>query len=158
MKHRKCKWPADAPVVEARHELALLAEDYFMAGRELASKRASAGRLHAFRLLTKHLRYTLEVFRPLYGPAMDGRLAQLRKVQTVLGELNDYAVTRELMRASEDRPHPGTRTLLEYLDEQEERRRKDFAELWKQRFDAPGEFNRWILYLRRYAHDPKSVV
>jgi CHAD domain-containing protein len=158
MKHRRGEWIADAPAESAREELCRFAEEYFEAGRKLLAKRPSASRLHEFRLLTKHLRYTLEVFRPLYGPAMDGYLTRLRKVQTVLGELNDYAVTSELLRTGPDRRHADVQILQTYLAGQEEQRRKEFAQLWTEKFDAPGESARWLAYLRRYARPPKSVV
>lgn len=154
MKHRKGKWIADGPAAEnARRELPRFAAEYFKAGRKLAATHPSAEKLHAFRLLTKHLRYTLEIFRPLYGPALNQRLAELRKVQTVLGELNDYAATRDLMDASPEQGHPGTRRLREWLDHQEKHKRREFAELWTTGFDRPGQQARWEAYLRRYGRE-----
>ncbi len=158
MKHRKAKWIAEAPVAEnARRELPLLVEEYFAAGRKLAARRSSAARMHEFRLLTKHLRYTLEVFRPAYGPAMERYLGQLKKVQTVLGELNDYAATRDLMEASPDARHPDTRVLLHALAGREEEKRKEFAAIWTE-FDADGQQSRWERYLRTYGRHPKAEV
>lgn len=159
MKHRRGKWIADAPAAEnARRELARFAAEYFKAGRKLASRHPSAGKLHAFRLLTKHLRYTLEVFRPLYGPALNQRLADLRKVQTVLGELNDYAATRALMDASPEASHPETLRLRQWLDQQEKHKRREFTELWTNGFDAPGQQARWETYLQRYGRERPGNV
>lgn len=159
MKHRKGKWKAAKPAAaNARRELPLFVEEYFSEGRKAASKDVSAAELHQFRLLTKHLRYTLELFRGLYGPAMDAYLARLRKVQTVLGDLNDYAATASLVAEMPEAAQEDTRRLLAALAQKERRKRREFARLWKREFDAPGEQRRWTIYLSRYARERGAGV
>src|SRR5213594_2000685 len=81
----------------AARKLPKLAGRYFKAGRKLLKGRASVEILHRFRLETKRFRYTLELFRPCYGPGLDQRLALLRKVQDLLGEINDCVTAKSLI-------------------------------------------------------------
>jgi len=60
--------------------------------------------VHALRIRCKKLRYLLEFFRELYDPErVDGIVAVLKKLQTRLGDFNDYAVQQEaLLRVADD--------------------------------------------------------
>ncbi len=49
-------------------------------------------RHHAMRIAAKRLRYSLEVFEPLYGPALGPSLRAARDMQTLLGDLHDCDV------------------------------------------------------------------
>lgn len=152
MKHRKGNWdPAASNVENARRELPEFAAEYFSDGRRAVKKGTSADRLHEFRLATKHFRYLLELFRPVYGPRLDQYLEQLRRIQTLLGELNDYESTREMMSKGPDAAHPDTRKLLRYIDRQQSRRLAAFRDYWKTVFDAGGEEQNWRGYLGRQA-------
>src|SRR5579884_2208612 len=65
-------WEEKRPVAEnARAHLPTLLREYFQAGRELVAARPAPADLHAFRLRTKRLRYTLELFAPVYGARLD---------------------------------------------------------------------------------------
>ncbi len=48
--------------------------------------------LHAMRIAAKHLRYAVEIFRPLYGEDFDSILRSLKQVQQQLGDLHDCDV------------------------------------------------------------------
>ena len=86
MKRRAGNWQLEAAVVEnMRRELPRFAAEYFQAGRQAASKGARAKLLHEFRLLTKHFRYLIEMFRGYYGKKLAGYLKKLRRIQTLLG-------------------------------------------------------------------------
>ncbi|MDP2653058.1 MAG: CHAD domain-containing protein [Candidatus Omnitrophota bacterium] len=57
--------------------------------------------LHRTRIAAKHLRYTLEAFRPLYGRRADPFIGSALKIQRVLGGLHDLDVwDAELSRFS----------------------------------------------------------
>jgi CHAD domain-containing protein len=56
----------------------------------------AAGR-HALRIAAKRLRYTCEVFAPLYGDRAKRTLERLASVQDELGEANDAAVAYRLL-------------------------------------------------------------
>lgn len=148
MKHREGNWVADGPAAEnARRELCLYAEEYFSAGRKVARKGVSAERLHEFRLATKHFRYLLEMFQPLYGKRIDDLVKALRQVQTVLGELNDCSATAELL--AEQAGVEDVRKLFQFLEDESRKKRREFRHLWKDQFDGPGEQERWQAVLER---------
>jgi len=48
--------------------------------------------LHAMRIAGKHLRYTLEIFAPIYGNALDPHIRAMKNVQDLLGEIHDNDV------------------------------------------------------------------
>jgi len=138
-------WDENLSTAEnARGGLAPLVEDWFTRGRELAAGDGSGRAFHSFRLRTKRLRYTLEMFRPFYGPRLDEYLAALRQVQTRLGELNDCAVTRKLLPAES----PQRARVDQFLERRERALRTGFRKAWKE-VDQPGEDARWMAYLGR---------
>ncbi len=48
--------------------------------------------LHAMRIAGKHLRYTLEVFAPIYGHSLDPHVRAMKELQDLLGEIHDNDV------------------------------------------------------------------
>ena len=48
--------------------------------------------LHAMRIAGKHLRYTLEIFAPIYGSALDLHIRAMKDLQDLLGEIHDNDV------------------------------------------------------------------
>ena len=48
--------------------------------------------LHAMRIAAKHLRYTLEVFAPLYSSALRKPIKVLKEIQSLLGRIHDCDV------------------------------------------------------------------
>ena len=49
-------------------------------------------KLHAMRIAGKHLRYTLEIFAPIYGTAIEPHIRAMKNVQDLLGEIHDNDV------------------------------------------------------------------
>jgi len=147
---KKLKWDESLSAAEnARAALPELARSYFETGRKLTGKPPSPAALHRFRLDTKALRYTLELFRPCYGPGVDRRLAVLRKIQAYLGAINDYATTIELAaaRLPPDAPERGR---IEALLSAVARRKSLAFRRYAQRiFRDPGEERRWRNCLSR---------
>ena len=142
-----------APDLPARDDArlpapALLVPKYFRQGRAATQPGIPPGELHAFRLATKRLRYTLELFKPLYGPALATRIEDLRKIQEILGNANDAVVSAARLRARARRDpalEPATRT----LERRVSRLQSEFRALWRRQMDAPGNEQRWVAYLRR---------
>jgi CHAD domain-containing protein len=146
MKHAKVKWQPEAPAVEeAARALPRIARAYLRSGRKAAHKSGSASELHEFRLVTKHFRYLLELFGPLYGARLEPYFTKLKRIQKLLGELNDYAVTREMMdnERGKDRDQ-----LLAHLDKQQKRRLKQFIKYWDTNFDSGEQKQAWVEALR----------
>ncbi len=48
--------------------------------------------LHAMRIAGKHLRYTLEIFAPVYGNALDPHIRAMKNLQDLLGDIHDNDV------------------------------------------------------------------
>ncbi|MEI9973986.1 MAG: CHAD domain-containing protein [Ignavibacteriota bacterium] len=63
----------------------------FRASARMAGERSGTAELHVIRLATKRVRYTLELFRPCYGPGLELRITSLQRLQQLLGEVNDCA-------------------------------------------------------------------
>lgn len=135
---------AEDPAENAARELPKAARAYFRDGRAMCQSQSSVRTLHTFRLQTKRLRYTIELFRPCYGPGLDRRLALLRDVQTHLGEINDCAAATVLL----GKTHPHFRAFLKH------RMSAKISELhrfWQQTVDAAGQEHWWTDYLSRFA-------
>ena len=141
-------WDVTATAAEnAASYLPSLAHKYFGAGRTLLQKRPSARTLHRFRLETKRFRYTLELFRPCYGPGLDQRLAKLREIQNHLGEVSDCSATIELLgRAHEP--------FAAFLKHRMAAKMGALHNYWLEEFDAAGQETWWTQYLMRFVRKP----
>ncbi len=124
----------------ARILLPKLLDKYFKAGRKAADGKQSARKLHGFRLATKQFRYSLELFRPCYGPSLERKLEALSSLQGALGKLSDYASIRATLA--------GDKALAAKLERTSETKLKEFQKQWKA-FDANGEHKRWLRYLEK---------
>ena len=140
--------------MNARRELPHLAASYFARVRALLADDPSAPKLHRLRLLTKRLRYTLELFRPCYGPGLDTRLAALRRIQQSLGEVNDSAAAGRLLSRSMSAASPQRARILHFLEERAAAKSEEFRKDWSEVFDAPGQERWWTTYLARHARTP----
>ena len=124
----------------AKELLPKLLEKYFKAGRKAAEGKQSPKKLHGFRLATKQFRYSLELFRPLYGPRLDRKLKALSELQGVLGKLSDYHSVRTVLA--------GDKALEAKLDRAMKKKLKEFREKWAA-LDTEGQLKRWKAYLTR---------
>jgi CHAD domain-containing protein len=150
-------WRGDRSVAEnARRELPLLLETYFAEGRRLLAGDFSDKQMHKFRLAGKRLRYTLELFRPLYGPGLERCLAALREVQTNLGNANDLVTTRAMLEHKFPRKSVERSRILAALDKQSSAELEKFKHFWREQFDAAGSEQHWKDYLAHFAGRRKS--
>jgi CHAD domain-containing protein len=53
--------------------------------------------LHQMRIATKHLRYSFELFRPLFGDQLEKAIDMTKEIQELLGDIHDYDVWAELL-------------------------------------------------------------
>jgi CHAD domain-containing protein len=154
-KLHQTRWDERAgATANARRELPHLAASYFAQVRALLADDPSPARLHRVRLLTKRLRYTLELFRPCYGPGLDTRLAALRRIQQSLGEVNDSTAAGRLLSKSMSTASPQRARVLRYLEERAIVKAQEFRKDWAEVFDAPGQERWWTTYLARHARTP----
>lgn len=140
------KLTAEMTVVEAaRQVLPRSAARFFKRGRK-ALEKGDGEFLHEFRISAKRFRYALEIFQPLYGPQFRKKLSQLKKLQDLLGRLNDLATANQVLDN-----RPGAVPLTKFLDREEKQVREEFEAYWKEQMDATGSEARWIRYLTQYA-------
>jgi len=133
------KWQISQPArTNAELRLPREAEKYFAAGRRAIKKRASSKDLHRFRLATKRFRYTLEIFRPIYGRALERRLKTLRALQDALGKISDSQTLIDVL--------DGDPALRKELDQALKKNVKQFRKEWTA-FDSAGRLEEWKAYL-----------
>jgi CHAD domain-containing protein len=135
-----------------RRELPSMISAYFAGVREFLTKDHPPRKLHELRLLSKRIRYTLELFRSCYPAELEERLDALKKLQNRLGDLNDAVASEELMR-EELKRHPKVR---KFLEERAADEAKKFVRDWKETFDAPGREAWWTEFLSKPLTPPKS--
>ena len=105
--------------------------------------------LHAMRIASKRLRYTMEVFEPLYDGELKQPLKTVRKVQTMLGDIHDCDVwvdylpqfleeerARTVEYYGHARPLNRLKTGILYLQQERQEHRKalysEFVQFWRQ--------------------------
>lgn len=145
--HHRPSWIASRSAAQnASLKLPALSKAYFKAGRQILAGNSSVQTLHGFRLETKRFRYTLELFRPVYGPGIDLRLARLREIQDFMGEINDCAATQQLLGKH-------GKKFATFLERKIVRKRRELRSYWRRTFDAPGQERWWADYLARFAKE-----
>jgi CHAD domain-containing protein len=142
------------PGANARRHLSRLVADYFVAMRGWLKGDPEPSALHQARLASKRVRYTLELFRPCYGPGLEARLAALRRLQNVLGEVNDAAAAGRLLAKALTAESPHHQLVVKFLDARVEAKAREFHQEWTEVFDAPGQLQWWIGYLARHGRTP----
>jgi CHAD domain-containing protein len=149
-KPRAITWDEPSPAADnARKHLPPLVADYFDRGRELLSRQTKPAEMHALRLATKRLRYTLELFRPCYGPGLGIRIKALREMQQSLGEINDTVAAERTLDAVLNGKSPQRTQIESFLRRQGELKAARFRKQWREVFDAPGQERWWTGYLAR---------
>jgi CHAD domain-containing protein len=135
------KWkPSGTAAESAQAALPRQVQKYFKAGRKAANGKRSAKQLHRFRIATKEFRYSLELFRPVYGPSLERHIGALRELLSILGKLNDHHTLKPFFKAD--------KALRAKLDEAMEKHRSQFHDRWKT-LDTDGEEKRWKAYFGR---------
>jgi CHAD domain-containing protein len=142
IKGKRATWePGVAAAANARRELPRLAAEYFAEVRERLADNPGPAELHRVRLATKRLRYTLELFRPCYGPGLETRLAGLRAVQQWLGEVNDCVAAVKLL--------PRRMPARKFVERRGVEKASEFRKHWAEVFDAAGQERLWVGFLGR---------
>jgi len=119
---------------------------------------------HAMRIAAKRLRYTMEIYRPVYAGRSDGAIDAVKQLQTLLGEIHDCDVWVEQLDAMLQKQAKRLRSLyghagplarlkagIEYLQQERRRhRRKLFQTLvhYWERLDRKGAWDRLTRIVR----------
>jgi CHAD domain-containing protein len=139
--------PALTASENARAVLPKMARQYFEAGREAIEGKKPPDKLHGFRLKTKRFRYTLELFRPLYGPNLDRYLKSLRELQGALGKVSDYQAIQRVLSSDGE--------LKRQIDQALKLRVRELRKSWRT-FDSEGQLKRWRNYLAAGDSKPRT--
>jgi CHAD domain-containing protein len=152
------RWnPQATPAANAKASLPALAREFFQAGAKAARSGSTPEELHQFRLASKRFRYTLEIFRPVYGDGLERRIERVRRVQTLLGDLQDCVASRALLAEMYPRPSAILSKALTEMDRRASKCETKFRTSWAADFGKPGEESRWTAYLSRYARDRRAA-
>jgi len=138
----------------ARSELPKLAQAFFEQVRQVLAGNPRPARLHPLRVSGKRLRYSLDLFRPCYGPGLEERIDALRRVQDLLGQVNDSVASLTLIRKSM-RPSRLRTRLERFAGRRAAEQARSFRQHWQGEFDAPGREEWWTGFLAREAHAPE---
>ena len=111
--------------------LPAMIEDLFRAGQEASKARSSHYTMHQFRLKTKRVRYTLELFESVYGEKTKEIMESLKGLQEKLGAINDCATTLEMIRRNRNAAAAVRRLAGE--------REAEFRTHWKANFGSREE-------------------
>jgi CHAD domain-containing protein len=150
MRARPERWHGNLDVKEnVRRRLPKLTRKYFTSGRSALETDRSWEEIHEFRLATKRFRYTLELFRSVYGPGMEQRLDELKHIQKLLGDANDCMITRAMLAAI-----PGTDDLQGKLEARGVSRLRNLRSWWRQHMAPTAVEERWMRYFQRFAGKP----
>jgi CHAD domain-containing protein len=84
---------------------------------------------HALRIAVKKLRYTLEVYRPLYKNRLRSFLKSLKQMQEILGEIHDCDVWAGILAAGPELNLPPEQDLIMLSQDRKERRGLLYQEL-----------------------------
>ena len=139
--------PSLSAAENARAVLPKMARKYFESGRSIMGGQKQVEQLHAFRLKTKRFRYTLELFRPLYGPSLDRYLKALRTLQGALGQVSDYQTVRRMLSTDGE--------LKVQIDRALKLKLRELRQQWRA-FDANGQLKRWRRYLAGEHSKPRT--
>jgi len=149
MRALKLVKPASEPAASgaARKILPRMLKHYLRRGRRAARGDTPDEELHRFRIATKEMRYTLDLFAPLYGDGIGEITEQLKMVQTHLGSIHDCAVTRELV---DDPPaSAGKKDILRELEKRRARKTERFLRDYQSHFGDKEALRHWKKTLRR---------
>lgn len=146
------RWDDDKTAAEnASRHLPLLARAMFRDGAKAVRPGTSKKKLHKFRLKVKRFRYTLELFRPCYGRALEKRISLLKTMQDHLGGVSDHRTARRVIGNLQSPDAAEIARFGDYLDSGTAAETESFRALWYESFDSPEQQRRWTDYLRRFA-------
>ena len=149
------KWDEKASAsANARRRLPELASKYFAEVRKALARKPTPAQMHRVRLASKRLRYTLELFKPCYAGGLERRLGELKKLQDILGALNDAVSAAGLVEKALSPKPPERARVLAFLEQRAAEKTEEFRQHWKSDFDAPGKESWWVTYLARNARAP----
>lgn len=117
--------------VTARHALQPMLQKFLSRGKRALSPKASVERIHRLRIEAKKLRYSLEVFAPVYGASFDGWMERMKALQNVLGVISDCETVRGMIERQ-----GGDRRIESALRRKARKKLDEFRQLWADSFSG----------------------
>jgi CHAD domain-containing protein len=146
------KWrPEETAAENARVFLPEVLREYLKLGERLVAVGVHPRQLHQLRLATKHFRYCIEMFEPLFGPTITVLSGILRETQQRLGEISDATASEAWLLERKIQEDVGSKALLNYLEQKAETQSSEFAAFWQTHWGTHELRTRWVVYLSRYA-------
>jgi CHAD domain-containing protein len=128
----------------ARRVTPQLARKFLEKGKKAATD-ASLRELHACRIAARRFRYALELLGQISNTAMNSWLPDIKRVQTMLGEITDFQATRELVSS-----YPVGDQFDSWLKRRQRKATNAFRQFWEETFA-----NR-VVTARRARRQPKK--
>ena len=114
----------EEPSQEMAHRLLMDGmKDFLKRGNAASSSEASSEQLHHFRIFSKKFRYSLELFRPLYGSSLDPMVANIKRVSALLGDINDCVTAAEIIAE-----YKGGNRLVDRLKKRQHKKTEEFRD------------------------------
>ncbi len=136
-----------APIARTTQEmLPRMVQEFFECGNEAVKTKASSRQLHQFRIVSKKFRYTLELFTSVYGPPLNSFLERIKRVQGLLGEINDCDTVRRMLSQYKEAD-----SVTSWLKKRQRRRIEEFQRYWTETLAADGDLRSWSTLLSRPA-------
>jgi len=129
--------------VTAKRILPRLAAELFQLGRDAVDEDASIHQIHEFRIATKNLRYTVELFGPIYGTDLIALTQQFKQVQAVLGDVNDCATVRRMLTRQKVSGQPGGKEILAALKKRQRKKTDQFRNEFGPVFADAATLKQW---------------
>jgi len=136
----------DGAFEQARRSLPRLVTEFFDAGDAASRPAADAETMHKFRIQTKKLRYTLELFERVLGYELVTRMEALRGIQQRLGDINDYVASGKVLAEYRDSHAETVDRTLGRLARMTATETTSFRRYWKKSF-GPKQKEAWIKYV-----------
>ncbi len=108
----------------AQEVLGRIAKKHGKRGKKALRDGAPAKTLHRFRIATKEFRYTLDLFAPVCGDSAADRVAELKDLQRILGEINDLVSVRRMVETD------GGDDIAAALKKKQKKRMRKFRKVW----------------------------
>jgi len=142
-----------APIARtAQRMLPRMAQEFFENGNEAASSKTSPRGLHKFRIASKKFRYTLELFTSVYGPSLESSLERIRRIQGLLGDINDCDTVRSMLSQYKEADK-----VTSWLKKRQHRRIEEFQRYWTETFAPDGELRNWRALLSHPAGEIREA-
>ncbi len=143
----------DPIAVTAKSTLEPMLQEFLGRGKRALGPKASIEKVHRLRIEAKKVRYTLELFAPVYGASFDGWMERIKALQSVLGVISDCDMVRAMIERQ-----GGDRRIESALRRKIRGKLGEFRQLWADSFArAPIDFGAGVSRKPEAASGPRAM-